>query len=88
MIKDYYHNQDNMETLTLLFLLLSIGLYILTVLKRRQEFEFLTLLFGVFSLMMTLTDDTIGSALPYLIILDVFTILSCVVWLLFPPEDD
>ena len=77
-----------METLTLLFLLISIGLYILTVLKRRQEFEFLTLLFGVFSLMMTLTDDTIGSALPYLIILDVFVILSTVVWLLFPPEDD
>ena len=76
-----------METLTLLFLLISIGLYILTVLKRRQEFEFLTLLFGVFSLMMTLTDDTIGSALPYLIILDVFVILSTVVWLLFPPED-
>ena len=77
-----------METLTLLFLLISIGLYILTVLKRRQEFEFLTLLFGVFSLMMTLTDDTIGSALPYLIILDVFVTLSTVVWLLFPPEDD
>ena len=77
-----------METLTLLFLLISIGLYILTVLKRRQEFEFLTLLIGVFSLMMTLTDDTIGSALPYLIILDVFVILSTVVWLLFPLEDE
>lgn len=77
-----------MESLTLLFLLLSMGLYLLTVLKRKQEFQFFTLIIGVFALMMTLTDDTIGSALAYLIIIEVFVILSSVAWLLFPPEGD
>lgn len=77
-----------MESLTLLFLLLSMGLYLLTVLKRKQEFQFFTLIIAVFALMMTLTDDTIGSALAYLIIIEVFVILSSVAWLLFPPEGD
>lgn len=77
-----------MEGLTLLFLLLSMGLYLLTVLKRKQEFQFFTLIIAVFALMMTLTDDTIGSALAYLIIIEVFVILSSVAWLLFPSEGD
>ena len=77
-----------MEPLTLLFMLLSIGFYILTVVKRRQEFVFMTLLMSVFSLLTTLTDDTIGTALPFLVILNYFTLMFAVVWLLFPTEDD
>lgn len=77
-----------MEPLTLLFMLLSLGFYILTVVKRRQEFVFMTLLMSVFSLLTTLTDDTIGAALPFLVILDCFTVMCAVVWLLFPTEDD
>lgn len=77
-----------MEPLTLLLMLLSIGFYILTVIKRRQEFVFMTLLMSVFSLMMSLTDDTIGSAVSILVILDCFTIMCAVVWLLFPSEDE
>lgn len=77
-----------MEPLTLLFMLLSIGFYILTVVKRRQEFVFMTLLMSVFSLLTTLTDDTIGTALPFLVILDCFMVMCAVVWLLFPTEED
>lgn len=77
-----------MEPLTLLFMLLSIVFYILTVVKRRQEFVFMTLLMSVFSLLMTLTDDTIGTALPFLVILDCFMVMCAVVWLLFPTEED
>ena len=77
-----------MEPLTLLFMLLSIVFYILTVVKRRQEFVFMTLLMSVFSLLTTLTDDTIGTALPFLVILDCFTVMCAVVWLLYPTEDD
>ena len=77
-----------MEPLTLLFMLLSLGFYILTVVKRRQEFVFMTLLMSVFSLLMTLTDDTIGTALPFLVILDCFMVMCAVVWLLFPTEED
>lgn len=76
-----------MEPLTLLFLLLSIGLFILTSYKRRQELEFLTLILAIFALTTTLTDDTIGTALPYLVILAVLIIMISVVRLLFPKED-
>ena len=76
-----------MEPLTMLFLLLSIGLVILTAYKRKQELDFLSLIMAIFSLTTTLTDDSIGTALPYLVILSTFLILIGIVKLLFPRED-
>ena len=77
-----------MEPLTLLFFLLAMGLFILTVYRRKSETKFLTLCVGVFSLLTGLTDISIGTALPYLVILDFLIIMISITWLLFPKDGE
>lgn len=75
-----------METLTLLIFLLSIGLFVLSAYKPKQEVTFFSLICGIFSLTLTLTDATIGEGISVLVIISVFIILLSVVKLLFPSE--
>lgn len=77
---------EYMESLTLLFFLLMMGIFILCVFKRRMELKFLTLIVGVFAMLTALTDPELGDDVMYLLPLDVLIVLISVTWLLFPSE--
>lgn len=77
-----------MESLTLLFFLLSLGLFVLAAYRRKMEVVYLSEIVGVLSLVTALEDSTIGDAIVLLVIVDAFTILLGVTWILFPREDE
>lgn len=75
-----------MEFLTLLLFLLAVGLFILASWAGRKisELRYLALIVGVFSMVTALRDTTLGDAVTYLVILDVFMIMFAVTWMIFP----